>query len=77
MQVQYAARRRRMKIQINQCRPAFDVEIFSCEVVSKKVSFVKNDKNGTQRFQFKDAGFYLFDKTIVQKTQSPQKYRVV
>jgi len=78
IQVQYALpANTEMEVYINRCRPAFIVEIFKCDVISQKTATVKNDKVGTQRFKFKDSGFYTFNESVVQKSNMREKYRVV
>jgi len=66
-----------LKIYINRCRSAFIVEIFQCDVVSQEKAIVKNDKVGTQHFQFQEAGFYLFDEVVDQGNTPERNYRVV
>ena len=59
IQVQYAIPEGSvLEINIIQCQTAFIYEIFKCEPVTKKTSIVRNDKVGSQRFKFKNAGFY-------------------
>jgi len=78
LQVQYALPTdAELEIYINRCRPAFIVEIFNCDVINRETAIVKNDKVGTQRFKFKDSGFYSFNETVIQKNNMREKYRVV
>lgn len=62
---------------IQRCRPAFIVEIFKCQVINEETARVSNDKLGTQRFRFPEAGFYRFDERITFATNNVKDYRVV
>ncbi len=66
-----------LELSIRQCRPAFIIEIFDCQIVSEKTARVVNDKVGTQRFIFQDKGFYLFDERVTLPNGKAGKYRVV
>ena len=78
IQVQYALPEgAELKILVNQCKAAFIVEIFKCNVISQETSFVKNDRVGTLKFKFQDAGFYVFDEIITQTKTPHESFRVV
>ena len=78
IQVQYALPEgAEMEIYINQCRAAFIVEIFKCDILNQEKTTIKNDKVGTQKYQFQDAGFYVFDEIVKQKNIPHEKFRVV
>jgi len=78
IQVQYALPDdAELEILVNQCKAAFIVEIFKCDVISQETSFVKNDKVGTLKFKFQDAGFYVFDEVITQTKTPHESFRVV
>ena len=66
-----------LDLYIRQCRPAFIIEIFDCQIVNEKAAKVINDKIGTQRFMFQDKGFYLFDERVTLPSGKAGKYRVV
>jgi len=66
-----------LNLSIKRCRPALIIEIFDCQVIGEKTARVTRDKVGTQRFQFQEAGFYLFDEHVTQPTAKDQKFRVV
>jgi len=67
----------KLDLVIQRCRPAFIVEIFKCQVISEETAQVRNDKLGTQRFSFPEAGFYRFDETITMAPNNIKNYRVV
>lgn len=62
---------------IQRCRPAFVVEIFKCQVINEETARVTNDKLGTQRFRFPEAGFYRFDEKVTLAPNNIKNYRVV
>lgn len=66
-----------LELVIQRCRSAFIVEIFNCQVVSEETARVKNDKDGTQRFRFPEAGFYRFDERVTLAPNNVKNYRVV
>jgi len=67
----------KLELVIQRCRPAFIVEIFKCQVISEETAHVKNDKLGTQRFRFPEAGFYRFDEKVILAPNNQQNYRVI
>jgi len=62
---------------IQRCRPAFVVEIFKCQVINEETARVSNDKLGTQRFRFSEAGFYRFDEKVTLAPDNAENYRVI
>jgi len=78
IQAQYALPKgAKLDLVIQRCRPAFIVEIFKCQVINEQNSVVKNERNGTQRFVFPEAGFYRFDEKITLAPNNVKNYRVV
>ncbi len=67
----------KLDLVIQRCRPAFVVEIFKCQVVSEETAEIRNDKLGTQRFRFPEAGFYRFDEKVTLDPNNVKNYRVV
>jgi len=78
IQVQYAIPEgAKLDLVIQRCRPAFVIEIFQCKVMSEETAQIRNDKLGTQRFRFPEAGFYRFDETITMAPNNVKDYRVI
>ena len=66
-----------LDLYIQKCRPAFIVEIFKCQIISEEKARVTNDRDGTQRFRFPEAGFYRFEERVSFPENDVQNYRVV
>ncbi len=67
-----------LELEIKRCRPAFLIEVFSCDVIGEKSFTITKDQTGTQRFQFQGKGFYLFDEKVSGLSpDSTEQYRVV
>lgn len=78
IQAQYALPEgAKLDLIIQRCRPAFIVEIFDCQPISEETARVTNDKDGTQRFRFSEAGFYRFDEKVTLSPNNVKNYRVI
>jgi len=66
-----------LELSIQRCRPAFILEIFKCQPINEQTALVKNDKLGTQRFRFPEAGFYRFEEKVTLAPNNAKNYRVV
>lgn len=78
IQAQYALPKgAKLDLVIQRCRPALIVEIFKCEVINEQTAKIRNDKLGTQRFRFPEAGFYRFDEKVSLAPNNNGNYRVV
>lgn len=78
IQAQYALPEgTKLDLVIQRCRPALIVEIFKCQVINEETAKIRNDKLGTQRFRFSEAGFYRFDERVTLSPNSVGNYRVV
>jgi len=78
IQVQYAIPEgAKLDLVIQRCRPAFILEIFKCETMSEETAQIRDDKLGTQRFHFPEAGFYRFDEKVTLAPNNTDNYRVV
>ena len=78
IQAQYALPEgAKLDLVIQRCQPAFIVEIFKCRVINEETARVTNDKLGTQRFHFPEAGFYRFDEKVTLAPNNVKNYRIV
>jgi len=67
----------RLNLSIQHCQPIPVVEIFKCQVMSKKDIQVTNETLGSKGLRFAETGFYHFDHEIVFKDGIPKDYKVV
>ncbi|MEP1229823.1 MAG: hypothetical protein ABJG88_04040 [Litorimonas sp.] len=66
-----------LELKILQCKPVLVMEVFRCDVISRKDITVTNETLGYRAFQFEDNGFYHFHHNVIYSEGASRDYAVV